>query len=72
MKYHTHLDFLRGMAAILVCAGHWRACLFAGFGEVQSPSMFIKAVYLFTSFGHEAVMVFFCAKRTSDFIERYA
>jgi len=46
----------------LVCLEHLRAFLFVGFSELPStvrPGLFLKAFYLVTSLGHEAVLLFF-------------
>ena len=55
----SHLDLLRGLAALAVAAGHLRAFLFVDFGQVQSAGVFDRMVYLATGLGHQAVMVFF-------------
>jgi len=55
----ANLDLLRGMAALLVCAGHLRAFLFVDFGQVTTPSYLDRIFYFFTGLGHQAVVVFF-------------
>ncbi len=55
----TNLDLLRGLAALLVCAGHLRAFLFVDFGQVTSPGIFDRMFYFATGLGHQAVVVFF-------------
>ncbi len=55
----SHLDLLRGLAALAVAAGHLRAFLFVDFGRVQSAGAFDQIFYLATGLGHQAVMVFF-------------
>lgn len=56
---YIHLDFARGVAAILVLIGHLRAFYFPQFQELESPGLLIKLVYFVTGFGYEAVIVFF-------------
>lgn len=51
------LDLVRGIAAILVCISHWRNLLFVPFGQVHSLPL--APLYLVTSCGHEAVVIFF-------------
>ena len=57
--YFPLLNVLRGPAALLVFAEHWRNLLFRDFPEVANPAPFMKVFYLFTGAGHEAVMLFF-------------
>lgn len=54
-----NLDLLRGLAALAVMLGHLRGLFFVSWGEVAAPSRPLAALYLFTSFGHDAVIVFF-------------
>lgn len=53
------LDLLRGIAALLVCAGHIRNFLFVDFGSVENLNLFDKLFYFLTGLGHQAVIVFF-------------
>jgi peptidoglycan/LPS O-acetylase OafA/YrhL len=53
------LDVLRGPAAILVFAEHWRNLLFIDFPELVDPGIGLKLFYLFSGAGREAVMIFF-------------
>lgn len=53
------LEWIRALAAWAVVAGHLRALLFVGFGESETRSLPIRALYFATGFGHQAVMVFF-------------
>lgn len=53
------LDLLRGIAALLVCAGHIRNFLFVDFGSVVNPNLFDRLFYFLTGLGHQAVIVFF-------------
>lgn len=55
----ANLDLLRGLAALLVCAGHLRAFLMLDFGQVKSPTILDRIFYVTTGLGHQAVMVFF-------------
>lgn len=57
--WYPLLDVLRGPAALLVFAEHWRNLLFKDFPELVSPGPVMKVFYLFTGAGHEAVMLFF-------------
>lgn len=54
-----HIDMLRGVAALLVCIGHARGFLWVDYPLLQSPSLIDRALYLFTSLGHQAVLIFF-------------
>lgn len=57
------LDLLRGVAAILVLAGHLRAYVFQNFTEATlagaGTSIFVKTFYFATGLGHQAVIIFF-------------
>lgn len=53
------LDFVRGMSALAVCAGHLRAALMVNYANVQTPESFHKIFYFLTGLGHQAVIVFF-------------
>lgn len=55
----VHLDFLRGLAALLVVLEHLWAFFFVTFPELQSPGILAKAFYFFTGLGHQSVMIFF-------------
>ena len=57
--WYPLLDVLRGPAALLVFAEHWRNLLFKDFPELVNPGPVMKVFYLFTGAGHEAVMLFF-------------
>ncbi len=58
-EYFPLLDVLRGPAALLVFAEHWRNLFFQDFTQLQRPGPLMKLFYVFTGAGHEAVMVFF-------------
>lgn len=53
------LDLIRGCSALLVCMGHLRNAILVDYAELIHPSIAIKAIYFITSFGHQAVMIFF-------------
>jgi len=53
------LDFIRGISAIAVCAGHLRAAMIVDYANANTSSIFSKLFYLATGLGHQAVMVFF-------------
>lgn len=53
------LDLIRGCSALLVCLGHLRNAMLVDYSELIHPNIAVKAFYAFTSFGHQAVMVFF-------------
>jgi peptidoglycan/LPS O-acetylase OafA/YrhL len=56
---HHGIDVMRGLAALLVCAGHLRAAAMVDLGQAISPGLLTKALYALTSLGHQSVMVFF-------------
>jgi peptidoglycan/LPS O-acetylase OafA/YrhL len=56
---YVYLDLARGLAAMLVLAGHLRAFVFADLSTVGHVSVLWKVFYLLTSLGQQAVMVFF-------------
>jgi peptidoglycan/LPS O-acetylase OafA/YrhL len=53
------LDIARAGAAVLVVAGHVRNLFFVDYGSVVHPIPMLSLVYLGTSLGRQAVMVFF-------------
>lgn len=53
----AHLDFLRGLAALLVLAGHLRAFVFVG--HAPGDGVVTSIFYLVTGFSHQAVIIFF-------------
>jgi hypothetical protein len=57
--WYPLLDVLRGPAALLVFAEHWRNLFFIDFPELANPGLVMKVFYLFTGAGHQAVMLFF-------------
>jgi peptidoglycan/LPS O-acetylase OafA/YrhL len=56
-----HLDLVRGVASLLVLAGHSRAFVFQNYANLPADQvgLFVKAFYFVTGLGHEAVIVFF-------------
>jgi peptidoglycan/LPS O-acetylase OafA/YrhL len=57
--YYSTLDLLRGIAAFFVVFQHSRNMFFVDYAEAHKHSLFIKAFYLLSDFGHQAVVVFF-------------
>ena len=57
--YFPLLDLLRGLAALLVFAEHWRNFLFEDYSQLENPGLAFKLFYVFTGAGREAVMIFF-------------
>ena len=59
----VHLDLLRGLAALLVTAGHLRSYIFQSQLHLAQADVQIglpvKAFYFATGLGHQAVMIFF-------------
>ncbi len=53
------LELVRGLSALLVLTGHLRAAILDDYGSLSAPNLGIKAFYLATGLGHQAVMVFF-------------
>lgn len=54
-----NLDWIRGLAALAVCAGHTRALFFVGDDEVLNRTLTTSAIYFLTSLHGKAVMIFF-------------
>lgn len=53
------LDALRGIAALLVCAGHWRYLFFIDYPMLHLHRKLLFVPYLMCTMGHQAVIVFF-------------
>ena len=53
------LDLLRGLAAILVLADHWRNYFFVNFHALGLHRVLLAVPYILTAAGHEAVIIFF-------------
>ena len=53
------LDAVRGVAALLVCAHHWRFFFFVEFANIPAHRAAWFFPYALTSLGHQAVPVFF-------------
>ncbi len=58
-RISDNLNFIRGLAALIVMICHLRAALFVGFKSIASPTHLEKIFYFITGSGSEAVMVFF-------------
>ncbi|MCC5629783.1 acyltransferase [Nostoc sphaeroides CHAB 2801] len=58
-RWSTHLDFLRGLASLLVFIGHTRILLFIEYSEIINPNFLIKRLNSLTVLGHQSVMIFF-------------
>ena len=58
-KASVLLDLVRGVAAVLVCLGHWRNIFFVDYGSVTTHRWLVGPLYILCSCGHQAVMVFF-------------
>jgi peptidoglycan/LPS O-acetylase OafA/YrhL len=55
----THLDLIRGMAALAVLANHLRNLFFVNYPQVQHKNVVLTALYAFAALGHQCVIVFF-------------
>jgi peptidoglycan/LPS O-acetylase OafA/YrhL len=56
----VHLDTLRGIAALLVCFGHWRYMFFADYPQLQIPHPRLWFLpYAICTLGHQSVVLFF-------------
>lgn len=53
------MNWLRGLAAVGVLIGHIRGLFFVDYESLRRPPAWLKAVYVATGFGHQAVIVFF-------------
>ncbi len=58
-RYWAWPDIFRGVAALLVCAGHLRAALMVDYSEIKNPGLIEKIFYFLTGLGHESVVIFF-------------
>ena len=54
-----HLNLVRGLAAMAVLVYHVRYRFFLDYADVANPGYLQKSFYALTSFGHDAVMIFF-------------
>ena len=54
-----HLDMIRGLAAVAVLVGHARHLFFVGSDDVSHLTIPLSVFYFLSSFGHQAVIVFF-------------
>jgi peptidoglycan/LPS O-acetylase OafA/YrhL len=57
--HYIHLDFLRGIAALMVFVHHIRTIFFEDYKLLEYRNPLIDIFYFVTSFGHQAVMIFF-------------
>lgn len=53
------LDLMRGLAALIVCFGHWRRLLFVDYHAIAAHRAYFAIPYLVAGAGHKAVLVFF-------------
>lgn len=58
-QHHPWFDVIRGLSALLVCAGHLRAVVMVDFAGIEHRALWHQAFYALTGLGHQAVMVFF-------------
>lgn len=58
-KASAMLDLLRGLAALMVCLGHWRNVLFIDYNQRTGHGLWARAFYGVTSCGHQSVVIFF-------------
>jgi peptidoglycan/LPS O-acetylase OafA/YrhL len=54
-----HLNLIRGLAAVAVLLSHVRHRFFLNYQDLVESDRLQQAFYVFTSFGHDFVMVFF-------------
>ena len=62
LKYtdrYAWLDFVRGIAAIAVTAGHLRNALLVDYSQLTQKNYLLKVFYFLTGLGHQAVIIFF-------------
>lgn len=59
-KEISGLNWLRGLAALLVLLSHARSFFYVDFKDYSNePNIFVKIFYLITGLGHPAVIIFF-------------
>jgi peptidoglycan/LPS O-acetylase OafA/YrhL len=56
---NVYLDWLRGISALIVCAGHTRNALMPDFADLPGHGLLASGIYFVTGYGHAAVIVFF-------------
>lgn len=56
---NLNLDCARGVASLLVLAGHLRAFVFVDYSNLASTGWISKLFYMLTGLGHQSVMIFF-------------
>lgn len=54
------LNFSRGTAALFVLLFHIRTTLVVPYESLETRNALARAVYVVSTFGHDAVIVFFC------------
>lgn len=55
----THLNCIRGLAALAVYISHIRLLFLPAYGTLAAPNFLLSGIYLAMRLGHPAVMVFF-------------
>ncbi|MCA9641154.1 MAG: acyltransferase family protein, partial [Myxococcales bacterium] len=55
----AQLDWIRGIAAFAVLAGHVRGLFFVDYSDLPMPTRVQQVAYMLTGLGHQAVIVFF-------------
>jgi len=55
----VHLDAIRGVSALAVMFYHLRGLFFVDYPFLANKTLFSKALYAVTGYGHQAVIVFF-------------
>ncbi len=55
----AHIDLIRGAAAVAVLIYHVRYRFFLDYADLRVSGPLVKGWYVLTSFGHDAVMIFF-------------
>jgi peptidoglycan/LPS O-acetylase OafA/YrhL len=58
-QHHPWFDAMRGLSALLVCAGHARAVVMVDHSGIGQTAFWQPVFYALTGLGHQAVMVFF-------------
>ncbi len=58
-QFFLFLDASRWIAALLVVVSHTRHLVLIDYTKTEHSSLFVKAIYFATGFGHEAVVIFF-------------
>jgi peptidoglycan/LPS O-acetylase OafA/YrhL len=53
------LDLMRGVAALIVCLGHWRNLLYVDYPQIDTHRGLFAMLYVISGAGHQAVVIFF-------------